>query len=88
MFFFVFFCCCFFSPALSHCFDGVRNVTGGIDYSRKRVSDCCSFMACADTYTQNKTNSHTSQKMKQHDISSRSLYRQGFAKSSFILNIP
>ena len=30
-------------------FDGIRNVAGGLYYSRKRVSDYCSFMACADT---------------------------------------
>ena len=32
--------------------------------------------------------SHNSQKMKQHGVSSSSLLRQIFAKSSFILNIP
>ena len=30
-------------------FDGILNVAGSLYYSRKRVSDCCSFVACADT---------------------------------------
>ena len=30
-------------------FDGIRNVAGGLYYSRKRVSDYCSFVAYADT---------------------------------------
>ena len=30
-------------------FDGIRNVAGGLYYSRKRVSDYCSFVTCGDT---------------------------------------
>ena len=30
-------------------FDGIRNVAGGLYYSRKKVLDYCSFVACADT---------------------------------------
>ena len=30
-------------------FDGIHNVASGLYYSRKRVSDYCSFVACADT---------------------------------------
>ena len=64
--------------------DGVRNVAGCIYYSRKRVSIYCIFNFWCLVLTQN--SSHTSQKMKQHDISSSSLWRQRFAKSRFVLN--
>ena len=30
-------------------FDGIRNVAGGIYYTRESVSDHCIFMVCADT---------------------------------------
>ena len=30
-------------------FDDIRNVASGLYYSRKSVSDYCSFVACADT---------------------------------------
>ena len=52
-------------------FDGVRNVAGCIYYSRKWVSDYCIFSFWCHVLTQK--SSHTSQKMKQHDISSSSL---------------
>ena len=67
-------------------FDGVHNVAGCIYYSRKRVSDYCLFKFWCLVLTQK--SSHTSQKMKQHDISSNSLWRQIFAKSRFVLNNP
>ena len=50
-------------------FDDIRNVAGGLYYSRKRVSDYCSFFLIALTHK----SSHTSQKTKQHGISSSSL---------------